>query len=104
MFLSSSFVESTRYVSGGPQDEILPHGTMLELLRQGFSGAYDKVMYDRRGVTPQFAFKLWNPPLYGIQHTYMFWKGGLEFLCLLNGNLGFKTSARKIPIFWMVQL
>eukprot|EP00435_Cladocopium_sp_Y103_P058588 s1186_g20.t1 len=28
-------------------DEILPHGTMLELLRQGFSSAYDKVMYDR---------------------------------------------------------
>ena len=50
MFLSSSFVESTCYVFGGPQDEILPHGTMLELLRQGFSGAYDKVMYDRRGV------------------------------------------------------
>lgn len=31
------------------QDEILPHGTMMELLRQGFSAAYDKVMYDRRG-------------------------------------------------------
>ncbi|CAK9109055.1 Aamy domain-containing protein [Durusdinium trenchii] len=28
-------------------DEILPHGTMLELLKQGFSAAYDKVIYDR---------------------------------------------------------
>ena len=33
------------------QDEILPHGTMLELLRQGFSAAYDKVMYDRLGTS-----------------------------------------------------
>lgn len=32
------------------EDEILPHGTMLELLRQGFSAAYDKVMYDRPGT------------------------------------------------------
>ena len=35
------------------QDEILPHGTMMELLRQGFSAAYDKVMYDRRHVIKQ---------------------------------------------------
>ncbi|CAJ1375490.1 unnamed protein product [Effrenium voratum] len=28
-------------------DEILPSGTMLEILRQGFSAAYDKVVYDR---------------------------------------------------------
>ncbi|CAE7767144.1 malA [Symbiodinium sp. CCMP2592] len=28
-------------------DEILPSGTMRELLRQGFSAAYDKVLYDR---------------------------------------------------------
>ena len=28
-------------------DEILPSGTMRELLRQGFNSAYDKVLYDR---------------------------------------------------------
>ena len=39
--------QQTHLDSADTKDEILPHGTMLELLKQGFSAAYDKVIYDR---------------------------------------------------------
>lgn len=62
----------------GPQDEILPHGTMLELLREGFSGAYDKVMYDRRGVNHNLQSNCGILPsmvfIISTCHENMFWK------------------------------